>query len=76
MLTGQQSNTLKWQARLNTDKDVLLVLANLVAHVIDARALEVDETAAGAAMGAEHLLRFADLILVGDVDWPAFKRLV
>ena len=61
---------------LNADKHIFFVVANLIAHVVNARSLEVDEAAAGAAVLAKHLLSFRDRILGGDVDRPALESLV
>ena len=61
---------------LNADKDIFFVVANLIAHVVNARSLEVDEAAAGAAVLAEHLLSFRNCVLGGDVDRPPLEGLV
>ena len=56
---------------LNTDKNVFIVFANLVAHMINAGTLEVDKSTTCATMLAKHLFSFADDIFVGDINTPA-----
>ena len=56
---------------LNTDKNIFLVFANLIAHVINAGTLEVDESTTRAPVLAKHLFSFADDIFVGDINTPA-----